>query len=325
MKEVTGSAEPEDAQKWISAAEAAALLRLGRDHFVAMAKKRGYTRWQARRNTMSFFLRKEIDSWADFRGLRRKWLAKYPGPGGEKRYKEKIDLETARRLFIPSEEAAALLGVSRITVYGMARIGRLVCYQTAPGHNGSRLWFSRRAVMQLVEDPERLKKREIYLKRSQKGAGGNPDKISRANNNHKNIPENGLTAKQAAERLGVCVSRIQTLRLTGRLRGEPIWRRNKPTKRWYYPDYEVERLISQREQVKALAELPDIPVPASADEAPPAPAVPEPARPERRQEAPPAARVNDSMWVEGDARQPKWACDDVNLTRAFYLQGRSEY
>ena len=50
----------------------------------------------------------------------------------------------------------------------------------------------------------------------------------------------------------------------------------------------MERLISQREQVKALAGLPDIPVPGSADEAPPAP-VPEPAPPEHRQEAPPAS------------------------------------
>ena len=121
MEEITGIAAPEDAQKWISEAEAAEMLRLSRPYFMQTAKKRGCTRRKANRNAAPFFLRKEIEAWADFRGLRRKWFAKYPGADGRKRYTKKFDLETAQRLFITTKEAAALLGLAQSTIRRMVR------------------------------------------------------------------------------------------------------------------------------------------------------------------------------------------------------------
>ena len=141
MDDFAGDAGAEEARKWISATEAAAMLQMGKSHLLKTAKERGYTRRQAHSRALTYYLRKEIESWADFRQLRRQWLKKYPGARGGKRYTEELDAETAQRLFINSDEAAALLGVTRKTVHVMVRAGRLISYQSVPGHSGARLWF----------------------------------------------------------------------------------------------------------------------------------------------------------------------------------------
>ena len=347
MEDSLVGAEAEDGRKWISAPEAAALLRLGQRYFSTVAKQRGYTRRQASRNKTPFYLRKEIESWADFRQLRRQWVKKYPGHKGEQRYTEKIDVELARRLFISTKEAAALLGVSKSTVGHMVREGRLMSYQSLPGHAGSRLWFSRRAVMQLAEDPERLRKREEYFKGRREKAREWRRATDAARNVKGGVPAGWLTTKETAERLGVCITRVRDMRLTGRLRGERIWRGNKPLQYWYYPDYEVDRVIWLREEVKALSnrqrathspgpspksgrgekETPApianaLPIPASGggEALLPAPA----SASEERKKAPPAPSPSPFR-LDADGPEPKWTCDDVNLTRAFYMQGRSEY
>ena len=130
MEEVTGSAEPEDAQKWISSAEAAEMLRLSRHYFMQTAKKRGYTRRQANRNTHApFFLRKEIESWADFRNLRRQWLAKYPGRGRTRNATRKRSISKRReRLFIHlgGSGGAARSGARHDTAHGAYRAACLL-------------------------------------------------------------------------------------------------------------------------------------------------------------------------------------------------------
>ena len=81
MDDFVGNAGAEEARKWVSTAEAMALLDLSRDYFLEQARERGYTRRNAYKTAPLFFLRKEIESWADFRRMRRQWLAKYPGRG----------------------------------------------------------------------------------------------------------------------------------------------------------------------------------------------------------------------------------------------------
>ena len=53
------------------------------------------------------------------------------------------------REWISATEAAALLNISPVTMRGLAQSGRLYCYQNLPGQRGARLWFSRRAILQL--------------------------------------------------------------------------------------------------------------------------------------------------------------------------------
>ena len=252
----------EDERKWVSATEAAEMLHLCRKRVLQLTNERGYTRRQAHGNAPPFFLRKEIESWADFRQLRRQGLAKYKRSSREKRWTEQIEVGLAQRLFITSSEAAALLGVTRDTVHSMVQRGRLVCYQSVPGHSGSRLWFSRRAVMQLAEDPERLKRRENYLQGKADSKGSNRGGMILAQMVRGGIPKGWLTTREAARRLGVSPCRVREMRVTGKIRGEQIWRKNKPLRFWYFPDYEVERVLSLREQVKELAGLPLVPVPA---------------------------------------------------------------
>ena len=174
----TKNVEPEDDSKWISVTEAAEMLQLNRDYFTKAAKAQGYTRRQAHHNAQTLYLRTEIETWAELTAdAAVQWLAKYPGAGKrEERWTEKIDLETARRLFISTKRSRRPCSASRRNHRQRpgANVGRLVCYQTAPGHPGSAsVWFSRRAVRQLAEDPERLKKRETLLQKvSGRNAGG---------------------------------------------------------------------------------------------------------------------------------------------------------
>ena len=335
MEDLAKNAEDLDERKWISATEAAVALQLGRKYMMRTAKKDGYIWRQAKRNAETFFLRKEIVSWADFRQLRRHWLAKYKYPGRENRWTEQIDLELARRLFITTAEAAALLGVAQPTIWGMAARGRLPCYQTVPGRRGSRLWFSRRAVLQLAEDPQYLNHRETYWKGTPGSAGSVRNGVDYARQVRGGVPKGWLTTREAAERLGVKVNRVRTMRVTGRLRGEQIWRRNKPLKYWYYPDYEVERAISLREETKRLAGLPLQMVPGSAPDkenaakenmakegaASGAPTT-DTGTEERRMAFVPSP---SPFRLDADGPEPKWACDDVNLTRLFFQLDRQEY
>ena len=326
MEDLAGGAE--DKRKWVSLDEAVSMLGLTRGFVLRASKERGYIRRQAHRSASPFFLRQEIESWVDFRSLGRQWKRNHPISASAPRYTEKIDIELARRLFIGAKAAAEILGVSTNTLAGMVYNGRLVSYQTAPGHRGSRLWFSRRAVMQLAEDPERQRRRANYWKGRE--AGGVKDRGPQmARTVKEGIPKGWLTAREAAERLGVCPHRVHALRRSGMVRGEQIWRRNKPLKFWYYPDYEVERVISLREQVKELAgpnppapfpntfaaltgkgeKLPSASAPASGGGQKETPFVPSPS----------------PFRLDADGPEPKWACDDVDLTRFFYLQGKSEY
>ena len=337
MEDLAGGAGAEVGQEWISATASAEMLELSRGHFLEQSIARGYTRRKAHQTAPPFFLRREIESWADMRRMRRQWLAKYPGRSGGKRYKEKIDEEIARRLFINSDEAAALLGVTRKIVHDMAHNGRLICYQAAPGHSGSRLWFSRRAILQIAEDPERLKRQEWYRKSVR---GGTPRAFRTPDAGRMvrgGVPKGWLTTKEAALRLGVGMKRVGDMRKTGRLRGEQIWRRGRPLKFWYYPDYEVERAIAWRQEAREAKGQPLLS---------PNPPTPGPdafaaltgngervgdwkgeqeavavsgSVPSRRGRA----RVErDSMRLDADGPEPKWACDDVDLTRAFFLMDR---
>ena len=325
MEDLSGGAEAErDTREWVTADEAAAMLHMLRKRVLMLSAERRLERIASRGSIQTKFLRRDIESWADFRNLRRQWLAKYPG-GSQKRWTEKIDAETARRLFIGAKEAAYLLGVSGPTLRYMVRSGRLPCYQTVPKQRGSRLWFSRRAVLQLCDDEGRRTHRARYLKGLANAAGSGSGGMQLARTVRGGIPKGWLTTREAATRLGVKPSQIHRLRANGRLHGEQIWRRNKPLRFWYFPDYEVERLISWREEARELEGLPLLPVPGSLPPSalpiPIANALPIPPTPF------PAGRARvpverESMRLDAEGPEPKWACDDVDLTRAFFLMDR---
>ena len=342
MEDLAGRAGAEDERQWVSATEAAEMVHLCRKRVLRLTKERGYTRRQAHQNAPPFFLRQEIDSWADFRQLRRRGLAKYKRSSREKRWTEQIEVELAQRLFITSSEAAALLGVTRDTVNGMVQRGRLVCYQSVPGHSGSRLWFSRRAVLQLAEDPERLKRRENYLQGKADSKGSNRGGMILAQMVRGGIPKGWLTTREAARFLGVSPCRVREMRVTGKIRGEQIWRKNKPLRFWYFPDYEVERVISLREQVKELAGLLLVPLPLPPTPTPasgggeqcaltPGPSpksgggeslLPTSASEGGEKEAPFVPSAGSPFRLDAEGPEPKWACDDADLTRAFFLLDR---
>ena len=324
MDELAEDAGAIDERKWVSATEAAEMLHLCRKYMAQLAKAQGYTWRQANRKAPLFFLRKEIEIWADIRRVRHQWLAKYKQPGRENRWTEKIDTELAQRLFITTSAAASLLGVARPTVLGLAARGRLPCYQTIPGHRGSRLWFSRRAVLQLLDDSHYL------MLRARERAGRAQDRKEpshapqRTRMIHEKVPNGWLTTREAAARLGVGPRRVLTMRKTGRLWGEQIWRGNKPLKYWYFPDYEVKRYLAWREQAKEAAGQPLL-VPASSASLPLSAAKPLPppaSRPEKREA--PAMPVDKPMRLDAEGPEPRWACDDADLRRAFFLLDRLE-
>ena len=159
-----------------------------------------------------------------------------------------------------------------------------------------------------------MKRREGYLKGLQSEAGNKRDLPEAARSVREGVPKGWLTTREAAERLGVNRARVRDMRLMGRLRGERIWRGSKPLKFWYYPDYEVDRALSLREETKRLAGLPLQPVPTAASE-PPAPS-PAPAREEGKKETP-FVPSPSPFRLDADGPEPKWACDDVDLTLFF--------
>ncbi len=315
--------------EWVTLDEAVSMLGLTRGFVLRASKERGYTRRQAHCRASPFFLRSEINSWVDFRRLGRDWKRNHPISASAPRYTEKMDVETAQRLFIGVKEAAAILGVSGVTVAGMVYNGRLVSYQSAPGHRGSRLWFSRREVTRLAEDPERLRRRANYEK-GRTSAGPKDRGPQMARTVRGGVPNGWLTAREAGERLGVSPHRIHALRRSGMLRGEQIWRKHKPLKFWYYPDYEVLRLMEEREEVKRLAGLPPLvpvltPVVEDAISAEGAASnvATTPGMEDKRSLS--ALSAGSPFRLDAEGPEPKWACDDPVLTRAFYLMDRQEY
>ena len=320
MEPQTENEMPKDDRNWVSATEAAIMLRLGRKRTMHLANERGMEQRKAHHSAEPFYLRSDINTWVDLRSLRWGWLAKRKELRREKRWTEKIDAETAQRLFITSDQAAALLGVTRATVTSMVRFGRLVCYQTEPGRRGARLWFSRRAVMQIVEDPDHIKRRESYQKRKSYDKANRQGRIPTARRVHKGVPKGWLTVREAALRMGVSPNRVLQMRQSRQIKGEQIWRKNKPLRYWYFPDYEIERYLAWRQQAKEAKGQPLLSLPGSAPTPPPETASetkPQaiPAVPSRRK-APPEP---SPLRLDADSPEPKWACDDVDLTRAFFL------
>ena len=243
---------PEDGREWVQADVAAEMVGLSREYFVVVARENDFTRVRGRtRRDFCWYVRSEVESWAEFRRLRGRWYGRHRRSAKEARWTEKIDVELARRLFITTSEAAQLLGVVCSTVRGMVQRGRLLCYQSEPGRKGARLWFSRRAVLHLKEDEERQKRRAGYLQGRQHCAGHGRYGLMEARTVRGKIPEDWLTTREAAERLGVHPSRVRELRETGRLEGQRLWRRCKPLRFWYFPVWEVERLLADESYLAA--------------------------------------------------------------------------
>ena len=347
MEPLTEDGRPETGREWVSATEASVLLGLGRERVMRLATRRGMIKRKAHPSAEPFYLRREVESWVDLLSLRRQWLARHKQPRCAKRWTEKIDAETARRLFITSDEAA-LLGVTRQRVINMVRFGRLACYQTEPGRKGARLWFSRRAVMQIVDDPEHQKQRKGYEARADYDRANRQGRIQTARMAHEGVPKGWLTTREAALRMGVSPITVLGIRSCGHLQGEQIWRNNRPLRYWYFPDYEIERYLSWRRQAKEAAGQPPLPVPVSREPAPSAPfqsptrspfpdsfaaltgkgeAMPSspsahPSRGGGDRKASLVASPESPFRLDAEGPEPKWACDDVDLTRAFFLLDR---
>ena len=192
--------------------------------------------------------------------------------------------------------------------------------------------FSRRAVLQLKEDPDRIRRQAEHWK----GRAAMPRSVDKgmqlARTVREAIPKDWLTTREAAERLGVSVSRMRALRLTGRIQGKQMWRKYKPLRFWYFPISEVERVLEWRRQEKELAPEPRKKAalrdssaerdPLGATEA--ADAGGNVSATLTRREEGAAGRGKRTIEYEdiGAGPEPKWACDDVDLTRAFFLLDR---
>ena len=249
---------PDDTRKWISTTEAAALFQVVPQYFLRLAKADAFTFClKPGAGLTYFFLFSEIESAAEFRRLRGAYHRKYQITGRLPRYVEKIDPQELQMMvhsqrFVCCKEAAALLGVAPMTVYYFVYRGRLPVYQTDPGKSGSKMWFSRRAVIQLRDDPERLKCQE------QRKNPKNPPERERAkvapsaarHLSKVRVPSYLLTVAEAADRLGVNRHAINYLRQRGRLRGEKLWQRGKKLKFWYLSLNDVERILAEREERK---------------------------------------------------------------------------
>lgn len=243
---------PQDGREWMSTKEAAERLGLSVYHFLEQAKRQGLTRYGAPAFVRPYwFLREEIESWAEFRRMRAAWLRRHRRASSQTRWTEKIEPELAQRLFITSDEASYLLGVKPQTVCAMVHRGRLVCYQEEPGHSGKRLWFSRREVERVRDDPERTRRRAAY-QQAQKtaearwGKGGHrtPQAVEPTGKQYDaSLPPGWIPAREAARRLGVNPIRVNELRRSGRLLGKQRWRRNRQILGWYYSEVEVAELL----------------------------------------------------------------------------------
>ena len=297
-----------DPLEWISATDAATRLQLGRKRVMLLAREDGITTQKAHPTAEPYYLRREIESWAELRGLRRQWLARHKEPCRHNRWTEKIDAETAERLFINSDEAAALLGVTRATVTNMVRFGRLVCYQTEPGRRGARLYFSRREVLRIAQDPDHIKRRESQRQRGTFDKANRQGRIPHARMVHEGIPQGWLTVREAAQQLGVSPNRVLAMRKSGHLEGQRIWRKNKPLRYWYFPDYEIERYLALRQEAQESRQA------AQSATAPPAESFVPPAPPPKR------ASPFDDIGPE-----PKWACDDPVSRAAFFRYDSPDY
>ncbi len=298
----TSPCPPDDDRKWITTNEAAAMLRVGVNRFLTIAKQQEFTSFRKPGyGNPRYFLYSEIDSLAEFRRMRRAWTRKYQISGRQPRYIEKIDpqdlqLMTEAKRFISRAEAAALLSVSPMMVSDLVYRGRLIAYQTNPGQRGSKMWFSRRAVLLYKDDPDRLKAQAVqrgeYRATVSLATGYG---VKKARNPQKvQIPLHLITIAEAAERLGLNRSTIHDLRKRGRLRGEKLWKGNKTLRYWYVSLDDLELLIAEREEIKARN---------AAKEAAPSPPVPAAPR-----FTPPRRPEDHEIFPE-----PHWACDERPL------------
>lgn len=247
MGKKRGGERPNDGRAWMTTAEAARMVGLSEERFRERAKESRLTRFRPlSRRLTHWFLREEIESWAEFVKLRRQWRETYRRFPGKPQV-EKIDLAVARATFISSSEAAGLLDISLSTLAGLVRRGRLFCYQTRPGQKGSRLWFSRRAVEQLKEDAQRLKRRAGYQRgrRAAEMAQAEKDAGGTTSTDTPDAPYGEwLTAQQVAAWLGVYPTRVHELRRKGRLRGEHLPRKYRGQRPWYFHRADVEALLA---------------------------------------------------------------------------------
>src|SRR5262245_47344288 len=100
-----GIDRPQDGRAWLTPVEAAELIGLSLEWFRELARKKGLTRY-CPRGRRFFYLREEVESWAEFVTLRKQWRERHRPCSGQ-RHVEKIDPAVARTVFISSREAAA--------------------------------------------------------------------------------------------------------------------------------------------------------------------------------------------------------------------------
>ncbi len=237
--------KPCDGRDWITSQQAADLIGMSRVHFLVLARQLKLTRhYPARQKSPCGLLRPEVEALA--RQRKDRYAASISG-----RQIGEIDLETAQKLFLTSEQAAALLGIARPTLYNMARLGRLAAFRATTDNVYGRLWFSRTQIENLRNDSKRAERRkrhrndhQLYALRLLGLTDSTPKhyKIPIASRSKK-IPRDWINTHQAAYALGVSRQRVYDLIRTGRLKGHHLWKSGYFGRYWYVERNDVEALL----------------------------------------------------------------------------------
>lgn len=258
---------PNDGQDWIGTRKAGVILNMVSGSVRRRARRHGLEMWQpSGRYGKTLLLRAEVESWAETQQLYRQWKKRHDLFGG-KRQTERLAKGEAAKIFCDVKEAAAMLDASKASVYNLVARGRLYSYQSKPAIGGSKLWFSRRAVEQIRDDPAWQAGRARALKgaegrrrsaeqgREKREQGVWLDKQGAfANRGRVNSPQPGqggnwLNANEAAALMGVDAGRIRILRQTGRLEGLKIGR--KPGHgRWHYREGDLREWMTQPDYLR---------------------------------------------------------------------------
>ncbi len=236
---------------WIDGKEAARILGYHLDALRRFAKRKQMTCEQRRtvRGQPYFYLRREIEGWAEFLKLRDGYRKRHREHSGVPHVEAVSEADAIASGFLRVKEAAQVLGVSEGRVRALVQNGQLAGYQGLPGRKGSPLFVSRRATQILAEDEEHLRRRRKWEQARDTGVlvreSGRQVARPRC---HPKLAEGLLTSVEAAALLGVATKNLDVLRKKGRLRGVHVLKgkrtlNRKEGKRWYYWEEEVRHLM----------------------------------------------------------------------------------
>ena len=209
---------PNDGREWICRDTALEMLNCGANTLWRYRRRFEWECYTPPDYSQKWYLKKEVAFYADFLKDRDKWRKRHR-PAHYRMQYMMTDEESALRVFVTLEQAAAMLKVTPSRVGQLARQGKLPVFPSRKPGLGSHYWFSPTSIRNYLADEERTKWRASYAKGQETRRlmkHGIDRRVVHAPRPYV-IPRGWLRAWEVAERLGISETTVHKLRKKGGL------------------------------------------------------------------------------------------------------------